>query len=660
MSSFFTLPSSQRKRKRGEDQPARPNNKKASASRVNAASTGRSARSERGRREREESVLESESEGSDGSVSGSRSPSEASDVEDETAGERRLRLAQTYLDNIREEVDEAGFDAKEVDRDLIAQRLKEDVDEAKGRQYRLIAQNLDFAAAGHCSFRSNTKSTTAVAACPPYIYTASKDKALMKWEIFPPSSTSSDNPITPTSTLLQPKKPKQIAFQRGVKVDASSKKQHGHSASIIALAASPNNEFVVTGSSDKSLIVWSTKPHLKPLKTFRTHRDAVLSLSFPPIVPSTHPGLGSQLFSGSADRTLKTYSLAGPESLAYVETLFGHQDHVVGVAAMGTDQCVSVGSRDRTARMWKVVDESQLVFRGDSSKNESYHSGSLDCVVALPPQHFVTGSDSGAIQLWSMHKKKPLYTVPLAHGVEEPEKMEDVTSERDREVIERLKLADKRRPMPRQITALATVPGTDVVVSGSWDGWVRAWKVADDKRSIIPLGVVGQNAQSSNGNVNNDHLTNGASETGADNDHHLQTPSSPAEKNNSNRPTIPNNDHHHPSPSPFPFPSPPPPPPSTHPPGPIHGIVNALTIFERRRLITNEFGGQKEGETLGLCIVAGTGKEPRLGRWRVFPEGRNGAVLFEVPVRRAEGVGGGGDGGREERRGEGGEGEDGR
>jgi hypothetical protein len=31
--------------------------------------------------------------------------------------------------NIQEEVDEAGFDAADIDRDLIAERLKKDVDE---------------------------------------------------------------------------------------------------------------------------------------------------------------------------------------------------------------------------------------------------------------------------------------------------------------------------------------------------------------------------------------------------------------------------------------------------------------------------------------------------------------------------------------------------
>ena len=50
--------------------------------------------------------------------------------------------------------------------------------------------------------------------------------------------------------------------------------------------------------------------------------------------------------------------------MGYVETLFGHQDHVLALDALRADTCVSVGGRDKTVRYWKIVDETQLVFRG--------------------------------------------------------------------------------------------------------------------------------------------------------------------------------------------------------------------------------------------------------------------------------------------------------
>ncbi|OQU96106.1 WD domain-containing protein [Cladophialophora immunda] len=597
MSSFFTLPASQKKRKRenlatGKARKRREVENAARAREHPDDQPRRKGRQPRDRdRQRDESISGSESEDEIRPES-EVEESEATSEEDETAAERRVRLAQRYLDNIRQEIDETGFDAEDLDRDLIAQRLKEDVDEAKGRQYRLIAQNLDFANASHTAFRADTESTTGVAVCQPYAYTVSKDKTLIKWQLQQPNTSNGQK-----STPSHRRRPKQLAYVRGIRIRALAPQQHGHTARILSVAASPDGKFVATGGADKKLIIWSAED-LRPLKTFTTHRDGVTGLAFAPNSAS-RSGFGQQLFSASMDRSLKTYSLAGEDSLAYVETLFGHQDHIVDVSAVSVDQCVTVGARDRKALWWKVVDESLTKFLGDSSKNDQYQAGSLDCVAALPPQNFVTGSDAGTISLWSIHKKKAVFTVQTAHGVEEPPPFEEVTSELDPKVIEALKKDDRRRPIPRGITALAALPGTDVILSGSWDGWIRAWKLSDDKRMLLPLGTVGMaDSETQNGVVNGeaDHgngLVNGEVDTAE----HGMTASA----------------HAH--------------------PGPVRGFVNSLAVFERRKVVTHEFGGKKEGECQGLCIVAGTGKEMRLGRWRKLREGRNGALVFEVPLK---------------------------
>lgn len=604
MSSFFTVPASQRKRKRieGGNGPIKARKRREtgrSDQRPDATdeSSNRRKPTRPRDRDRDESISGSDSETPVEPESGDES--EATSEEGENAADRRIRLAQRYLDNIRQEVDEAGFDAEDLDKDIIATRLKQDADEAKGRQFRLLANKLDFVGASHTAFRADTESTTGVAVCQPYAYTVSKDKTLIKWKLQSP--TIPDGKTAPSRKT----RPQQVAYVKGVKIRALAPQQHGHTGSILAVAVSPDGKFVATGGADKKLIIWSAED-LRPLKTFTTHRDAVTALAFAP-KSTAQSGFGAQLFSASKDRSLKIYSLAGEDSLAYVETLFGHQDHILDVAAVSVDQCVSVGARDRRALWWKVVDESLTKFLGESSKHDTYQTGSLDCVAALPPNHFVTGSDSGAISLWSVHKKKSLFTIQTAHGVDQPRPLEDATAEIDPAVLERLRRSDKRRPVPRAITALTALPGTDIVLSGSWDGWIRIWKLSDDKRSLISLGVVGGtegHPTTQHDGVSGDveKQTNGAV-NGGDPSLGEESPSVSTKAS---------------------------------PRGPARGFVNSIAVFERRKEIVNEFGGMKEGECQGLCIVAGTGKDLRLGRFMKLPGSKNGAVVFEVQLSKQE------------------------
>jgi ribosomal RNA-processing protein 9 len=188
--------------------------------------------------------------------------------------------------------------------------------------------------------------------------------------------------------------------------------------------------------------------------------------------------------------------------------------------------------------------------------------------------------------LWIVHKKKAIFTIGKAHGVEEPQPMDQVTSEVGEEVLSRLRKDDTRRPIARAITAISSVPGTDTILTGSWDGWIRVWKLTDDKRALISHGVVG--------GYEGSYLPNGLSVISS-----LKQPTEPGLD-------LVKGDN-------------------LHPQHPVRGVVNSLAVWERRK--------HNDGDTTGLCIVAATGKEPRLGRWRKFGDGaRNGAVVFEVPL----------------------------
>lgn len=43
---------------------------------------------------------------------------------------------------------------------------------------------------------------------------------------------------------------------------------------------------------------------------------------------------------------------------------FGHQDKITGIDVLSQERVVTSGARDGSIRIWKIVEESQLVFHG--------------------------------------------------------------------------------------------------------------------------------------------------------------------------------------------------------------------------------------------------------------------------------------------------------
>jgi len=518
---------------------------------------------------------------------------EDEELKNEDPATKRIRLAEQYLANTQKEVlEDGGFDAAEVDRENLQRRmgdrLKEDTAESKGKLYRLIADELDWSGAVLAQFRADTKGVNGVAMAGRYVYTVTQDRALVKWEL-PELATPATNGSAKMARTSR--KPRKIAFTRGSKNSSDH-----HQQAILCVAASSDGKFVATGGADKRLIIWDAKT-LKPLKMFtgqlrdNGHRDSVTSLAF-------RRGT-NQLFSASKDRTVKNWSL---DELAYVETLFGHQDEVTDVSALAKEICVTVGARDRTARYWKVVEESQLVFRGGGAGGKSrgtkgadrdsgiellaeekpYNEGSMDRVTCIDDETFITGSDNGSLSLWNIHKKKAVFTYPLAHGLEPPQPLEERSAELDLEQTLDAEGPMINDPQPRWITALTAIPFSDVFVTGSYDGHVRAWRISADKRRIEPLGSLG----SSRIDVNA-ALTEAGIETATLSEAALQAMKRGAEGATQT----------------------------------VSGVVNDLEVMDR----------DERGKS-GVYVLAAVSKEHRLGRWKTM-DGKNAAVLFEVPRR---------------------------
>lgn len=471
--------------------------------------------------------------------SSERSDAEVLSSDEEFSGEnpadKRRRLAKQYLGNLKDEAndimreesqtkegevnkglvdDYSNFDAREMDKDILASRLQQDVAEQHGRVHRFIADKLLLSEATTCFTRVGENNLTCISCFVPpvnkfnhlddqrsaknrgklFAYTVSKDLQLTKYDV--------------TDFSKRPKKLKYV--KGGAKYIPENPHEYenttmGHYKEILTVAASPDGKYVVTGGRDKKVIVWSTES-LAPLRVFPTkdRRGEVISLLFRRNT--------DQLYVACADYKIRTYSI---NQLSQLETLYGHHDIVVDVSSLGLERCVTVGARDKTAMLWKIPDETRLTFRGGddtdrlkkkwlrensvsspdgevTSPNESeipafYSEGSIDVVSMIDDSHFVTGSDNGNICLWSLAKKKPVYTMRASHGIIPLPELTQISGEASDEVKSK-QLEEKRLARPYWVTALHAIPYSNIFISGSWNGNLKVWKLAENMREFSLLG----------------------------------------------------------------------------------------------------------------------------------------------------------------------------
>ena len=109
------------------------------------------------------------------------------------------------------------------------------------------------------------------------------------------------------------------------------------------------------------------------------------------------------LYSGACDRTVKLWNMT---EQAYLDTVYGHQAPVHSIDALSRERCLTSGA-DRSVRLWKIVEDSQLVFNG--------HAGNIDCVSMLNEESFLSGGEDGEVCLWSTTKKKPVASASHIH-----------------------------------------------------------------------------------------------------------------------------------------------------------------------------------------------------------------------------------------------------
>ncbi|KAJ7622809.1 WD40-repeat-containing domain protein, partial [Mycena polygramma] len=499
--AFFTS-SKPRKRKRSDAGPAGSHKKFARTDASGGKKTLNSSTLKRNAKKPMDEELDSDQTNDEGGdlddldLTADPDPGASGDEdEDETPAEKRLRLAKLYLESVKEGLADGEFDAAEIDKEIISARLKQDVMEHSGKMHIFIADTIDFTTAPTSILRTRGHRfsvTSAVAAeSGKYLFTSGKEGSINKWDLVSGKKLATFHKVRPLPGTSA-KKGKANGFPDPA--------VQGHTDEVLALALSGDGKYLASAGKDRRLGIWDAEVGvwLKGFVGQSGHKDLISALTFR---KGTH-----QLYTGSFDRTLKVYDLA-PGVMGYVETLFGHQDHVLALDALRGETCVSVGGRDKTVRYWKIADEKQLVFRGggrsrvrevlegglrgedegddvdegaepslnakakgkgkEREKVTKFIEGSMECVAMIDETTFVSGGDSGSLCLWTTQKKKPIFTQALSHGLNEAHS----TTEG---IIQ----------TPRWVTAVASLRYSDLIASGSWEGHIRIWKLDAKLRSF--------------------------------------------------------------------------------------------------------------------------------------------------------------------------------
>lgn len=394
----------------------------------------------------------------------------------ETAQEKRIRLAKSLLSKVHDEEEQGN---EEDTNEAVAERLHNKALGLAGRLIRNVAeifqkQIAKSAGLKHKFYRGHNGSLTAVTfgKQEDTFWTASKDCKIIRWNINGKKE----------KTYPGRKANRQERKQKG---GAKKTIPVGHYDEILTLAASDDGRFLVSGGRDRVLHIWDASTN-EIIDSFKGHRDIITAICF--------QKKSRTMFSGSYDRSIKIWNL---DEMTYVDTLFGHQSYVLSLDCQRRERPIS-GGDDRTLHLWKVETDSQLIFRG--------HKRGMDTVVMLNEGNYVSGSQDGAIALWNINKKKPVYRLENAHTIDDSQKIDDgddsysnnasgSSNSSDNNISSKKKVLGTAstsldNSLPCWVNCLTMFPSSDLLASGSNDGYIRFWHADLNQRCIKEVGKI--------------------------------------------------------------------------------------------------------------------------------------------------------------------------
>jgi WD40 repeat protein len=208
----------------------------------------------------------------------------------------------------------------------------------------------------------------------------------------------------------------------------------GHQHEVRCLAISPTGKILASGSADRTVRLWSIHGG-RLLKTLEGHAGWVNCLAISPD--------GRVLASAGRDGRICFWRLPSGRLL---KTLKHHTQAIFCLAMCPDGELLASGSSDRTVRLWSLPTGEELAAL------EGHGGGISSLAVSPDGQMLASGSGDGTVRLWSLPAGRLLKTLDGHHG----EELDGVL-------------------------CLAFSPDGGLLASGGVDSTVRLWKLPEGR-----------------------------------------------------------------------------------------------------------------------------------------------------------------------------------
>jgi WD40 repeat protein len=269
----------------------------------------------------------------------------------------------------------------------------------------------------------------------------------------------------------------------------------GHTGAVTAVAFSPDDRLLASGSADRTIKLWDTATG-KEVLSLRGHEKRVTCLAFSPD--------SKRLVSGGMDGAVKLWDTATGREL---QSLEGHAEAVTAVAYSSDGRHVVSGSRDKTVRVWDA-DASRMTagYQRHAPQPVSGVAFSPDgkTVASVPLSHVGLGGFTGEAVLWSASTGEEVLRLggkrdwtsvafsPDGKHLATGEILPGGRGEPPTAVLRLWDLDSPQTPLSLQghtgpITCLVFSPNGKRLASSSLDQTVRIWDVLTGKEtSVLP------------------------------------------------------------------------------------------------------------------------------------------------------------------------------